>query len=202
MIETLRTVLRVWRSDDLEPFARLNADPRVMEFFPKRLTREESDQLAQRIQTHFDERGFGLWAMEIPGVTPFAGFVGLSIPRFESHFTPCVEIGWRMAYEFWGRGYATEAAVAVLRFAFLQLGLAEVVSFTAEPNERSWRMMERIGMERDRTGDFEHPVLPKGDPLSWHRLYRAKADNWPIVAIANAATGHSCTTGIDTAKSH
>ena len=172
-IRTERLWLRRWRESDREPFAALNADPRVMEFFPSTMTCAESDTLAARIDTHFVERGFGLWAVEIPGRIAFAGYIGLSVPRFNAHFMPCVEIAWRLAAPWWGQGYATEGAQAALAFGFQELGLTEIVSFTATINVRSWRVMERIGMHHDVAGDFDHPVLPPGHPLRRHVLYRA-----------------------------
>jgi len=171
-IETERLLLRPWRDADLEPFAALNADPEVMEFLPDVLTREQSDAFARRIHAHFAEHGFGLWAVEVAGGAPFVGFVGLAVPRFEAHFTPCVEVGWRLAREHWGSGYATEAALGALAYGFGELGLHEIVSFTVPANVRSRRVMERIGMVRDPLDDFEHPVLPPGDPLRRHVLYR------------------------------
>lgn len=157
---------------DREPFAALNADPRVMEYFPRLLSREESDTFAERVEAHIATHGWGLWAVEVPGVTPFAGYVGLARPRFDSHFTPCVEVGWRLAAEFWGHGYASEAAAAVLSFGFQVLMLPQIVSFTVPANRRSVRVMERIGMTRDPREDFEHPGLPQGHPLRPHVLYR------------------------------
>ena len=151
----------------------MNADPTVMEFFPKPLDRAESDGMAARIEAHFERRGFGLWAVEVPGVADFIGFVGLSTPTFEAHFTPCVEVGWRLARDHWGRGYATEAARAALDFGFRQLGLPEIVSFTVPANRRSRGVMERIGMTRSPADDFDHPVLPEGHPLRKHVLYRS-----------------------------
>ena len=164
--------MRPWCSSDREPFARLNADPRVMEHFPSPLSREESDALADRIDGHIAEHGWGLWAVEIPGLAGFAGYIGLAVPRFTAHFTPCTEIGWRLAAEWWGRGYATEGARAVLRFAFSDLGLREVVSFTTVSNEASQRVMKRIGMTRNPADDFDHPGLPPDHPLRRHVLYR------------------------------
>ncbi len=172
-LQTERLVLRRWRPDDRPPFARLNADPRVVEFLPAPLSRSESDALADRIEAHFERHGFGLWAVEVPGVTPFAGFVGLAVPRIEAHFTPCVEIGWRLDAEHWNRGYATEAARAALAFGFETLQLAEIVSFTVEGNLRSRRVMEKIGMTRSPSDDFDHPVLPEGHTLRRHVLYRS-----------------------------
>ena len=143
-----------------------------MEHFPARLSSQESDALAARIETHFDQHGFGLWAVGIKGVVPFAGYIGLSIPSFEAHFTPCVEIGWRLAREHWGCGYAIEGAQAALVFGFEQLHLAEIVSFTVPANVRSRRVMEKLGMSRDPSDDFDHPMLPAGHPLRHHILYR------------------------------
>ncbi|MBL8851474.1 MAG: GNAT family N-acetyltransferase [Planctomycetaceae bacterium] len=174
-IVTERLLLRRWQPDDRAPFAALNADPVVREFLPGCLTRAESDAAVDRIEEHFAEHGFGLWALEAPGVTPFAGFVGLNVPRFEAHFTPCVEIGWRLAAECWGRGYATEAARACLRYGFEQLGRAEIFSFTVPGNVRSRRVMKKIGMTHDPADDFEHPTLPVGHPLRPHVLYRIQS---------------------------
>ncbi len=171
-IRTERLWLRPWRAADREPFAALNADPRVMEFMPKRLTRAESDAFVGRIGAHFLDHGFGLWAVQILGGAKFAGYVGLSVPRFHARFTPCVEVGWRLAAEHWGRGYATEGAKAAVAFGFEQLGLKEIVSFTVPANVRSIRVMERIGMTRDPADDFDHPLLPEGHPLRRHVLYR------------------------------
>ena len=171
-LRTDRLYLRRWLPADLAPFAALNADPRVMEHFPAVLSGDESDSRAARNEAHFERHGFGLWAVEIPGVAPFAGFVGLAVPGFEAHFTPCVEIGWRLAVEHWGRGYATEAARAALAFGFESLGLKEIVSSTVPDNVRSRRVMERIGMIHNPADDFDHPLLPAGHPLRRHVLYR------------------------------
>ncbi len=167
-------LLRRWRETDCEPFAALNADPRVMEFFPACPTRDESDAMVSRIEQGFEKNNFGLWAVEVPEVASFIGFIGLSIPRFEAHFTPCVEIGWRLAFEHWGKGFATEGAGATLRFAFETLKLPEVVSMTAHQNVRSWHVMEKIGMTRTPADDFDHPLLPEGHTLTPHVLYRVR----------------------------
>jgi RimJ/RimL family protein N-acetyltransferase len=164
--------LRRWRAEDLLPFAAMNADRRVMEHFPAPLSPEESDALVARIAAHFDRHGYGLWAVEIVDVAPFAGFVGLATPRFEAPFTPCVEIGWRLAAEYWGRGYATEGARAALAFGWEARGLAEILSFTVPGNMRSRRVMEKLGMTHDPRDDFDHPLLPEGHPLRRHVLYR------------------------------
>jgi ribosomal-protein-alanine N-acetyltransferase len=172
-LRTERLWLRRWRPEDCAPFARLNADPRVVEFLRGAMSREESDAMADRIEAHFGRHGFGLWAVEILGITRFAGFIGLCSATFEAPFTPCVEIGWRLAAEHWYRGYATEGARATLEFGFVSLQLAEIVSFTAAGNLRSRRVMEKIGMTRSARDDFDHPLLPEGHPLRRHVLYRA-----------------------------
>jgi RimJ/RimL family protein N-acetyltransferase len=175
MIRTERLLLRRWSANDRPAFAELNADPQVMEHLPTLLTRAESDAMADRIEGHFAARGFGLWAVEIAGVLPFAGFIGLSVPPFEAPFTPCVEIGWRLARAAWGAGYATEGARAALAFGFDRLALPEIVSFTVPANTRSRAVMERIGMVRDPAADFDHPKLPPGHTLRRHVLYRIQA---------------------------
>lgn len=177
-IETSRLLLRPWRDEDFEPFAGLTADPKVMEYFPALLTREESDALAQGIAARMAERGFGLWAVEVPGIAPFIGFVGLSVPSFEAHFTPCVEVGWRLARAHWGKGYASEAANASLRFGFETVGLEEIVSFTVPQNLRSRAVMERIGMHQDPDGGFDHPRITEGHPLRRQVLYRMRSDDY------------------------
>jgi RimJ/RimL family protein N-acetyltransferase len=170
-LRTARLLLRGFEERDLAPFAAMNADPRVMEHFPAVLSRTESDALVLRIRKHAEEHGFGLFALELPS-RELVGFAGLTTVSFEAHFTPCVEIGWRIAAEHWGHGYATEAAQAVLRFGFWQLVLPEIVSFTTLHNERSRRVMEKLGMLRDPRDDFDHPRLPEGHVLRRHVLYR------------------------------
>jgi RimJ/RimL family protein N-acetyltransferase len=169
-IRTERLLLRRWIDGDREPFAALNADPVVMEHLPAPLSREESDSFADRVETGFSERGWGLWAVEVERC--FVGFTGLSVPTFEADFLPAVEVGWRFARSAWGNGYATEAAKASLRYGFEELGLEQVISFTATTNFASERVMQRIGMVR--TGEFDHPVLPEGHRLRRHVLYRAR----------------------------
>ena len=176
-LQTERLILRDWRDEDLEPFAALNADPAVMEWFPAVLSRAESDAAAERIRAELAERGFGLGAVEAPGVAPFLGFAGLSVPRFEAHFAPCVEIGWRLARAHWGRGYAAEAARAALAFGLERLALPEIVSFTAVGNAKSRRVMEKLGMTHDAAGDFDHPSLPPSHRLRRHVLYRIRRTN-------------------------
>src|SRR6202035_4615529 len=154
------------------------ADPRVMEHFPAPLARADSDRLIARIEAGFDRRGYGLWALELLDTGQLLGFTGLEVPSFEATFTPAVEVGWRLARSAWGRGYATEAALATLAFGFEQAGLGEIVSFTSTPHLRSRAVMERIGMTHDPTDDFDHPELEDGDPLRRHVLYRISLDDW------------------------
>jgi ribosomal-protein-alanine N-acetyltransferase len=154
----------------------LNADPRVMEYMPGTLDRAASDALIARAQAHFDRHGFGPWAAVLRSdETRLIGFVGLMVPSFEAHFTPCVEVGWRLAFAHWGRGYATEAARAALAFGFGSAGLDEIVSFTSVGNARSRAVMERLGMRRDPADDFDHPTLPENHALRRHVLYRLGA---------------------------
>lgn len=174
VIETERLVLRRWKREDREFFSRLNADPRVMEFMLACLSAAESDQFVDRIENHFCEHGFGLFAVEFRPSRIFIGFAGLQIPRFKATFMPCVEIGWRLSPEHWGLGLATEASRAIVRHSFEDLGLDSLVSFTFAGNVRSRRVMEKIGMTHDPSEDFEHPGLPPGHPLRPHVLYRLK----------------------------
>ena len=178
-LTTERLILRRWRASDRAPFAALNADPRVMRFLGRLHTRAESDALADRIDADFNERGFGLWAVEAPSVAEFIGFVGLAVPRFAAHFTPCVEIGWRLAAAHQGRGFASEAARAALDAGFEHNALAEIVSLTTRENRASRAVMERLGMQRDPRDDFEHPSLAPSDPLRPHVLYRISSRDVP-----------------------
>jgi RimJ/RimL family protein N-acetyltransferase len=174
-LSTPRLKLRRWREDDREPFAVINADPAVMEHFPDRLTRRQSDDLIETIEAGFESHGYGLWTLELRATGELIGFTGLAQPAFDAHFTPAVEIGWRLRRSAWGKGYATEAARAALAFGFEVAGLVEVVSFTTVANARSRAVMERIGMAHDPAGDFDHPGLPAGDPQRRHVLYRIAA---------------------------
>lgn len=170
MLETARLRLRQWQEEDYAPFAQLNADPEVMEYFPAVLDRAASDQLADRIRNDIDERGWGLWAVEVKRRAPFIGFVGLNVPLDDLPYQPCVEIGWRLQTSHWGKGFATEAARAALGFAFGEIGLDEVVAFTSTLNRRSIAVMLRIGM-KDTGRDFEHPRVAAGHRLRRHVLY-------------------------------
>ena len=177
-IKTERLILRPWQENDFEQFARLNADPRVMEFFPWLLSQEESNQLAKRICTAMKQQGWGLWAVSIPGIADFIGYIGLAPVNFVADFTPAVEVGWRLAYEFWDKGYATEGAKAAIKYGFETLNLKEIVSFTAIKNKRSRNVMEKIGMHHSQKDDFDHPKLAEGHPLRKHVLYRIEANEW------------------------
>jgi len=171
-IRTKRALLRAMRDDDLPAWCALNADPAVRRHFESVATEEEALGEAARIRAGMAQRGWGFWALEIPGVMSFAGTVGLIVTGWEAHFTPCVEIGWRLASEAWGRGYASEAAAAAAEFGFEHLELDELVAITIPDNQPSRRVMERIGMRRDEAGDFDHPRLPPGHPKQRHVLYR------------------------------
>ena len=169
---TERLVLRQWRESDLEPFARLNADPEVMRYFPAPLSREQSDAMVDRLSGHIEAEGWGMWALERRDTGEFIGFTGLGVPRQVLPFQPCVEVGWRLAATAWGHGFATEAAREALRVGFDELGLTEIVSFTAVPNMRSRAVMERLGMVRDAAEDFDHPAVDVGHPVRRHVLDR------------------------------
>jgi RimJ/RimL family protein N-acetyltransferase len=171
-LTTDRLLLRRWREADREPFRALNADPRVMEFYPAMLTPDETDAAMTRIEEHFEQHGFGLFAAELIENGTFIGYVGLNVPSFEAPFMPAVEIGWRLAFDYWGKGLATEGARAVVQYAFQSLQFAGLVSFTVPANLRSHRVMEKIGMVHDPADDFDHPQLPAGHALRRHLLYR------------------------------
>jgi RimJ/RimL family protein N-acetyltransferase len=177
-LRTSRLILRRWRDDDRAPFAALNGDAEVMEHFPALLTREQSDAMIDRLEAHFDERGYGLWAVEVAATGDFIGFTGMAVPRFAAAFMPAVEIGWRLARSAWGHGYASEAARRALRFGFEDVGLPEIVSLTATSNVRSQAVMARIGMTHDPADDFDHPLVPDGSPLCRHVLWRLSAQRW------------------------
>ncbi|MEO8702296.1 MAG: GNAT family N-acetyltransferase [Kofleriaceae bacterium] len=169
MLRTDRMLLRRWRPEDLEPYAALCADPVVMEHFPALMTRAESAASIERMTAHFDREGFGLWAVEVPGVAACIGFTGLSRPTF---LPAEVEVGWRLARAYWGAGYATEAARAALQVGFETYHLPEIISMTAPANVRSQAVMLRLGFTRDATADFEHPSIPVGHPLRPHWMFR------------------------------
>ena len=179
-IRTDRLLLRGWRDSDREPFARMNRDPMVMEFFPALLSAQESGALFDRIQSHLAQHGFGLWAAELRETGGFIGYIGLAVPRFEAAFTPCVEIGWRLDSAHWGKGLATEGARAAARHAFNGLRLDDLVSLTVPANVRSRRVMEKLGMTYDPCEDFDHPMMPAGHPMRHHVLYRLRPEAGPV----------------------
>jgi RimJ/RimL family protein N-acetyltransferase len=174
-IVTQRLLLREWRDADVDEFAAINADPAVMEYFPETYTEERTRRFVARIRERWAELGYGLWAVELKDTGRFIGYVGLWPATFPAHFTPAVEVGWRLAADQWGHGYATEGARAALNYGFETLGLEEIVSFTSVLNLRSVRVMERLGMRR--AADFEHPNVPEGHPLRLHVLYRIRRED-------------------------
>ncbi len=178
--ETERLRLRQWQESDFESFAALNADPQVMEFFPKLLSCQASNEMAEKIRSLIKQCGWGFWAVEIKGAEPFIGFCGLHVPTATMPFSPCVEIGWRLSSAHWRKGYASEAAHGALNVAFQQLELPEIVSFTAAGNQRSRRVMKRIGMKY--SCEFEHPSLPEDSLLRPHVLYRLRREQWGVKA--------------------
>ena len=179
--ETKRLICRQWQPSDLPSFARINADPKVMEFFPQLLSAFESNALAESFKDFIELHGFGLWAVELKESNEFIGFVGLAIPNIIFPFSPCVEIAWRIGSRYWGQGYATEAAKKTLQIGFELLELSEIVSFTTINNLRSRSVMKKLGMQENRM-TFNHPNLPIGHALREHCLYRLQRDQWhPII---------------------
>lgn len=168
--ESDRLGFRLWHDEDREPFARMNADPKVMRYFPKALSAEESNGFIERIKAHFTEHGYGLWAVEVKETQAFIGFIGFYTARFESDFTPCIEIGWRLDQRFWNKGYATEGALRCLEHGFNTLGMEAVCSFTSQINEPSIHVMQKIGLKEQR--NFLHPNISEDNPLRPHVLYR------------------------------
>jgi ribosomal-protein-alanine N-acetyltransferase len=184
-LQTLRLVLRPWRDDDRAAFAAMNADPEVMKHFHATLTPAQSDEAADRMCAHIAEHGWGFWAVEVPGVAPFVGIVGLMSQRFAlpGGETDWVEIGWRLARPHWGHGYAQEAAHASVDFAFRALKRPDIVAFTVPENRRSRRVMDRLGMVHDPQGDFDHPMVPETSPKRRHVLYRLTRAHWEELHI-------------------
>lgn len=178
MIETKRLILRQWREEDLDCFVKLNADPRVMEYFPAVKTLEESVKEYEAILEHFKKHGYGWWAVSERDKMNFIGFIGLRYIDFPASFTPAVEVAWRLAYDYWGKGYATEGARASLRYGFERLNLSDIIAVTSAHNLRSKAVMKRIGMQHDPRHDFDHPKLPKDHKLSRHVFYRIKLEEW------------------------
>ncbi|MDP6282756.1 MAG: GNAT family N-acetyltransferase [Acidimicrobiales bacterium] len=182
-LRSSRLLLRHWRPEDRRPFASMNADPQVMEYEPPTLSTDQSDLLAETIQLGLEARDYGLWAVQIcddvhGDESPFIGFVGLSVPIWDTAFTPCVEIGWRLSRPYWGFGYATEAAAQVFEYGFNVLRLDEILSLTSLLNSRSMAVMQRLGMTRNENEDFNHPNLDANDALCRHALFRMSGQLW------------------------
>ncbi len=177
VLDTNRLILRQWLADDYQAFIQLNADPVVMEFFPELYSESSSVEFINKTKKLINKRGWGFWAVELKADHQFIGFVGLNNPQDNLPFNPCVEIGWRIAKQFWGQGLATEAANAALEFAFKNLKLDEVVSFTSMHNQRSKAVMERLNMT-DAKQNFDHPALPVGHYLRQHVLYKISREQW------------------------
>lgn len=175
---TSRLKMRKWRQEDILPFSKMNSDSQVMEFFPKVLTEKETHDLVQKFEERFSQQGFGFWALELIENGQFIGFTGLNVPAFQTHFTPCVEIGWRIAHEYWGKGLAVEAAQKTIEYGFEVCSLKEIVAFTTLLNMKSRRVMEKLGMTYSPKDDFEHPLLEVEHPLRKHVLYRLKKESY------------------------
>ncbi len=177
-IESPRLILRSWKESDIAPFASMNQDPKVMEFFLSISSPEESEAMANRFQKQIDDKGYGPWAVELKSTGEFIGFIGLLIVAPHFHFAPAIEAGWRLSQKHWGQGLATEGAIEVLQIAFEDLNLEEVVSMTAALNLPSQRVMQKIGMNHLAADDFNHPKIEQNHPLCKHVLFRAKREIW------------------------
>jgi RimJ/RimL family protein N-acetyltransferase len=183
----MNVALRQWQDSDLETFAEMNSDPEVMRYFLAPMTLTESQEMLTRMRTALAQRGWGVWAVEVDG--HFAGMVGLNVPRWLLPFSPCTEVLWRLRKEFWGRGIACAAASQAVEHGFSNAGLDEIVAFTTPPNLRSIRVAERLGFQRDLSGDFDHPAIPEGHPLRRHVLYRKKKPNQSVQPTALLGRG-------------
>jgi len=177
VIETERLILRTWAAHDADAYFRINQDPRVYEFLLGPITREQVNAFIESSIQSFNDHRFCLFAVALKENNALIGFIGLSIPKFEAHFTPCVEIGWRLSSQHWGKGYATEGARAVLDYGFNTIGLGEIVAFTVPANKRAIQVMEKLSMKRDLDGDFPHPLVTEGHPLSHHVLYKVSKNS-------------------------
>lgn len=177
-IETERLILREWKEDDKKVFARINNDPMIMEYFPRRLSEKDSDHLIDKFQKHFEDHEYGFYAVEMKETGEFIGFAGLQKVELDVPFKGAVEIAWRLDYGAWGQGYGSEAAAAVLDHAFNELELKEVVGYAVHDNNRAIKLMEKLGMKRDLKGDFEYPYLPEGSALGGFVLYRINSKDY------------------------
>lgn len=178
ILETERLVLRTWEDQDLKDILAMNQDPKVMQYFPSLQDLEATKCLMNKVEQHFAEYGYSLYAAIRKDTEEFIGFIGLFKTQFKAHFTPATEIGWRLLSEQWGKGFAVEGAKAVLKYAFEELKLPEIVSFTSQKNKRSIRLMQKIGLERDEKDDFDFPDMPADNPLKRHVLYRLTRDDY------------------------
>ena len=178
IIETDRLILRTWNDNDLQPMLAINQDPKVMEYFPSLQDLEMTKNFIDKVNAHFENHGYSLYAVIKKDTTEFIGFTGLLIADFASHFTPATEIGWRLSSNHWGQGFATEGAKAVLDYAFRELKLTEIVSFTAAGNAKSIRVMQKIGLQHNAADDFDHPKLDDKSPLKRHVLYRINQEKY------------------------
>lgn len=178
IIETERLILRTWKQEDADSYYLINQDPKVIEFLQGPLTMEQVYDYITAANNHWDKHGYTLWATELKATGEFMGFMGLNYIDWEAHFTPAIEIGWRLGSQYWGKGYATEGAKASLEYGFEQCGLKEIVSLSVPANVRSIHVMEKIGMRRDLNGDFAHPKLHPEHPLSKHILYRVTVQDY------------------------
>lgn len=174
IIETERLILRTWEEDDMNAYYSLNQDPKVVEFLFKMTSINQARAFIETMNRQFNAHGYTIFALEEKQTGKWIGFTGLNAPVWSERFTPCVEIGWRIRSDCWGHGYATEAAKAILDYGFKMCALDEILAWTVPANIRSIRVMEKIGMMRDFNGDFYHPEIPSGHPLSKHILYRIK----------------------------
>lgn len=178
---TERLGFRNWQKKDIDPFYRINTDNDVMEFFPKKLTREETQKMVERLQVIFDESGYTFFAVDLLETSELIGFIGMINATFEAEFTPCVEIGWRLSPSTWNKGLATEGAKGCLKYAFTQFEMNEIYSITAVINKKSERIMEKIGMKFQ--GEFEHPKLEENDPLRRHVFYKITREEYEKASV-------------------
>lgn len=178
IIETERLILRTWRKEDTDPYFQINQDPKVMEYFPGLQDLETTKNFIIKVNNHFDKHGYTLYATARKDTNEFIGFIGLFVADFEAHFTPATEIGWRLSSKHWGKGFATEGAKAVLDYAFKELEIPEIVSFTAEGNAKSIKVMQKIGLQHNAGNDFDHPKLDDASPLKRHVLYRLTREDY------------------------
>ena len=178
IIETGRLILRTWRKEDTDHCFQINQDPKVMEYFPGLQDLETTKIFITKVNNHFDKHGYSLYATARKDTNEFIGFIGLLVADFEAHFTPATEIGWRLSSKHWGKGFATEGAKAVLDYAFKELEIPEIVSFTAEGNAKSIKVMQKIGLQHNAGNDFDHPKLDDASPLKRHVLYRLTREDY------------------------